>query len=105
MLRRCMGALAFFADYPIRQAEGSDTDHNDESRGDDLFLDLGGGDKVPLYPFIVPMICTKCDAGETYFIDAWDRKRNIARMKSFERGHTMNDPKISESLARFIDRR
>ncbi len=97
-LRRCLEALAFFADYPLRQMAGSDVDHNSESRGNGLFLDLGSGNRVSLYPFIVPGVCTKCDAGEIYFIDAWDRKRNIARMKSFERGHTMTDPEVSDSL-------
>jgi hypothetical protein len=94
-----MEALAFFTDYPLRQMAGSDADHNGESRGDGLFLDLGDGNRVSLYPFIVPGICAKCDARETYFIDAWDRKRHIVRMKSFECVHTIDDSEVSDSLA------
>ena len=99
-LRRCMEALAFFAGHPLGRAEGS----NGGSHGDSLFLDMGNEDGVSLYPFIVPMTCLRCDAEETFFIDAWDHKRNFARMKSFERGHTVSDPGVSESLARFVDR-
>jgi hypothetical protein len=64
-----------------------------------LVLDLGGEDWLPLYPFIVPMACSNCKVGATYFIDAWDRKRHTARMKSFERGRTISDSEISNSLA------
>ena len=57
------------------------------------------GNWISLYPFIVPITCSRCQVEETYLIDAWDRKKNTARMKSFERGHTMNDPGVSEALA------
>jgi hypothetical protein len=126
-LRRCMEALAFFADYPMRRVEEIDADCSGNRfylkclrymgnrpsfpeeevvlrkvpRRGDLFLDLSDVNWVPLYPFIVPMTCSHCKVGETYFIDAWDRKRSTARMKSFERGHTMSDPGISGFLARW----
>jgi hypothetical protein len=96
MLRRCMEALAFFADYPMRREEGSD--RSGESRGSSMFLDLGAGNRVLLYPFIVPMTCARCDSGETFFVDAWDTKRGTARMKSFERGHSAISEEVSDAL-------
>jgi hypothetical protein len=49
------------------------------------------------------MTCSRCDAGETYFIDAWDQRRNIARNKSFEQGHTMSDSEVSDALAGWMN--
>lgn len=124
-LRRCMERLAFFSDYPIRQVEDFNVSrsgnevllkclrymgdhpsfpqeevifHKGLPRGD-LFLDLDGRNWVPLYPFIVPMTCLHCKARETYFVDLWDTRRGMARMKSFERGHTTNNTNVSEHLA------
>jgi hypothetical protein len=124
-LKRCMEALGFFTGYPIRQVE----DFNVSRRGDEfflkclrytgdhpsfpqeevifhkglpkgeLFLDLEHGNWVPLYPFIVTMTCSHCRAKETYFIDMWDQRRGVARMKSFERGHTMSNQGVSEALS------
>lgn len=124
-LKRCMERLSFFGDYPIRQVEDFNFSrsgnevflktlrymgdhpsfpqeevvfHKGLPRGD-LFLDLDGGNWVPLYPFIVSMTCSHCKARETYFIDLWDPGRGTARMKSFERGHTMPNTDGSEALA------
>lgn len=124
-LKRCMEALAFFTEYPIRQVE----DFNISRRGDDvvlkclrytgdhpsfaqeevlfhkglprgdLYLDLGHQSWVPLFPFVVTMNCSHCKAKETYFIDMWDKRRGIAQMKSFERGHTMSNQEVSDALA------
>lgn len=124
-LKRCMEALALFTGHPIRQVE----DFNVSRRGDefflkclrytgdhpsfpqeevifykglprgDLFLDLGRQDWVSLYPFIATMTCSHCRARETYFIDMWDQRRGVARMKSFERGHTMSSQGVSEALS------
>jgi hypothetical protein len=101
-MRRCMDALAFLADYPLRRIEDSHDGSSDESCKGYLFLDLGGN-KVPLYPFIVPMNCPRCNDREIYFIDAWDQRRNVARMKSFERGHTMSDSSISDALSAWVN--
>lgn len=123
-LRRCMEALAFFTSYPIRQVEDFDVSRRGEGvilrclrySGDhpsfpqeevpfdralprgDLFLDLGRLDWVPLFPFMTTMTCSHCKARETYFIDSWDTRRGMARMKSFERGHTMPSTEVSEAL-------
>lgn len=122
-LQRCMRALYFFTRYPIRQVE----DVNVDRRGDvllkclrytgdhpglaqeeiifdkplrkrDLFLDLGNGQWVELYPFLSIRTCTHCKASETYLIDRWDQRKNVARLKSFERGHTEDSPEVSEAL-------
>ncbi len=124
-LKRCMEALGFFTGYPIRQVEDFNVSrggdefflkclrytgdhpsfpqeevifHKGLPRGD-LYLDLGHGDWVPLYPFIVAMTCSHCRARETYFIDMWEQRRGVARMKSFERGHTMSNQGVSEALS------
>ncbi len=80
-LRRCMEALTFFTDHPIRRVENLDADNSDDGvvlrcsrymgdhpdfsqeevilpeglRTGDLFLDPGNGDWTPLHPFIVLM--------------------------------------------------
>jgi len=122
-----MEKLAFFGDYPIRQVENFNVSrsgdefflkclrymgdhpsfpqeevvfHRGLPRGD-LFLELDHQTWVPLYPFIVTMTCSHCKARETYFIDLWDPRRGTARMKSFERGHTMNNVGVSEPLAKW----
>ena len=92
------GRILLTMPYPIREEKRSSADPGDEPREGRLFLDVGSGNRIPLYPFIVSRICPHCNAGETYFIEAWDRKRNLARMKSFERGHTMNDSGVSDAL-------
>lgn len=126
-LKRCMEKLSFFGDYPIRQVEDFNVSrsgdefflkclrymgdhpsfpqeevvfHRGLPRGD-LFIELDRHHWVPLYPFIVTMTCSHCKARETYFVDLWDPRRGTARMKSFERGHTMNNVSVSEALARW----
>ena len=34
-----------------------------------------------------------------YFVNAWAQRRNAARAKSFEKGHTITDPGIADSLS------
>ncbi|MDP9479747.1 MAG: hypothetical protein M3R38_29475 [Actinomycetota bacterium] len=96
-LRRCMEALSFLADYPMRAPSLGN------SREYGLFLDLGGDERLSLHPFIVPMTCPGCGTEEVFFVDAWDRRRNAARMKSFEKGHTITDSGISDSLSEWGD--
>jgi hypothetical protein len=35
---------------------------------------------------------------ETYFVDKWDASRGYATLKSFERGHTVDDADATEDL-------
>ncbi len=127
-LRRCMESLAFLAEYPIRQVGDFDVnrrgggvtlkclrymgDHpsfpqeevvfHQALRRGDLFLDRGQPGWVPLFPFVTTMTCSRCKVRETYFVDAWDTRKGIARMKSFERGHVMQSTEVSEALAEWV---
>jgi hypothetical protein len=124
-LQRCMEALSFFKQYPIRLVQDFDVDRRNNDfilkclrlEGDgpgfpqervrfpkalprgDLMLDLGDENWVQLYPFIVASNCPHCRYRETYFIDRWNDRKNTTLMKSFERGHTEERRDISESLA------
>lgn len=123
-LLRCMQALEFFTEYPIRQVEDFDVSRNGDKfflkclryMGDhpsfhqeevefhkgvprgDLLMDLGNGRWMSLYPFIATMNCPHCKVRETYFVDMWDTRRSVAKMKSFERGHTEDSAEVSETL-------
>ncbi len=126
-LRRCMEALSFLADHPIRQVEDFNVSrsgdeyvlkclrytgdhpslqqeevvfHRGVPRGD-LFLELNRDRWVPLYPFIATKTCSHCKAKETYFVDLWDHRKGSARLKSFERGHTTSSNDVSEALERW----
>ncbi len=90
ILRRCMGALDFLANHPMRVAEDPEAD---------LFLETGG--RLFLFPFLVSGITLGRHGGQTYFVDAWDTRKGVARMKSFERGETVESPSISEALTRW----
>ena len=124
-LQRCMEAVAFLADYPIRLVQDFDLDrrggtfvlkclrlmgdgpgfrqekveHDEALPRGDLFIDLGDGRWAPLYPFVVASNCPRCRYRETYFVDQWNGRKNVVLMKSFERGHTEEKTDISEALA------
>lgn len=126
-LKRCMEKLSFLSEYPIRQVEDFNVSRTGDQfylkclrymgdhpsfpqeevvfhkglRRGDLFLDIDGHNWVPLYPFILPMVCSHCKARETYFVDLWDQRRGTVRMKSFERGHTMSNTGVAETLAKW----
>jgi hypothetical protein len=128
-LQRCMEALSFFTQYPIRLVQDFDVDRRNHDfllkclrlEGDgpgfpqervrfpramprgDLMLDLGDENWVQLYPFIVASNCPHCRYRETYFIDRWNDRKNTTLMKSFERGHTEESRDISETLAFLAD--
>ncbi len=124
-MERCMEALAFFTQYPIRLVQDFDVDRRNGNfmlkclrlEGDgpgfpqekvsfpkalprgDLVLDLGYGNWIQLYPFIVASNCPSCRYRETYFIDRWNDRKGITVLKSFERGHTEEQKEISGALA------
>ncbi len=127
-IEKCIRALSFFKEYPIRLVQDFDVDRYDEDfvlkclrlTGDgpgflqerlnhhralprgDLFLDLGDQRWVPLYPFVVATNCPRCLYRETYFIDRWDDRKGIALMKSFERGHIVDDKQVADQLTTMV---
>jgi hypothetical protein len=124
-LDRCIQSLSFFTEYPIRLVQDFDVDRSGDEfvlkclryMGDgpgfpqekvsfdralprgDLFMDLGDRRWAQLYPFITTMNCPRCKFREVYSIDWWDEKKGVARLKSFERGHTEESEGISGALA------
>jgi hypothetical protein len=125
-LRRCIEALAFFTDYPVLQVEGIDRSGDvfrvnclrcigdrrnpsleqivsERPREKGMYLDLGGEDWLPLYPFILSRAYPDGRDRETYFIDAWDTRKGVARMKGFDSGGTNLDEGVAQTLATWPD--
>jgi hypothetical protein len=127
-IARCIRALSFFKDHPIRLVQDFDVDRHGNTfvlkclrlvgdgpgfqqeklehpralpRGD-IFLDVGDQVWVPLHPFVVATNCPRCLYRETYFIDRWDDRKGLALMKSFERGHTADDEQVAAELALLV---
>jgi hypothetical protein len=127
-IERCIRALSFFKEYPMRLVQDFDVDRHENNfvlkclrllgdgpgfqqeklnhpralpRGD-IFFDIGDQVWVPLHPFIVATNCPRCLYRETYFIDRWDDRKGIALMKSFERGHTAEDEQVASVLASLL---
>lgn len=123
-LQRCMKALSFLADHPVRLVQDFELDRRSGQfwlkclrlTGDgpgftqervrspeavpkgDLLLELGPQNWRPLYPFILASNCSRCQHRETYFIDQWKGEKNTTLMKSFERGHIEERVDVSEFL-------
>jgi hypothetical protein len=120
-----MEALSFFADYQIRQVKGIDRGSDafsveclrfvgdrpdlpleemvlrERPREKGLFLDLGAGNWLPLYPFILSKASSDGEVRGIYFVDAWNTKKGVARMKGFDSGGTIVDEKVAETLAKW----
>lgn len=124
-LRRCMEALTFFTDFQVHQVEGIDRGGDtfsveclrfvgdrpdlpleeivlrERPREKGLFLDLGAGNWLSLYPFILSKASSDGEVRETYFVDAWNTKKGVARMKGFDSGGTIFDEEVAETLAKW----
>lgn len=99
----CIKALAFFTEYPIRQVVDFDMTRAGEVKlrclslvGDhpglpqeelkyrapftkrDLYIAAGDIGWVPLFPLLVARTCPTCKTRETFFLDRWNRKRDVA---------------------------
>lgn len=124
LLRSCLEALAFLTDHPVREVRDIDVDradrtikltclrHMGESPGHemeelrhpipqprgDLYVEVGPDRWVALYPFMLAINCTRCKAPETSFVDRWSRRDATALLKSFERGHTQENPGVGAAL-------
>lgn len=131
LLRSCLGALAFLADYAVREVRDIDVDrvdraikltclrHMGESPGHemealrhpipqprgDLYVEVERDRWVSLYPFMLAINCTRCKAPETSFVDRWSRRDATALLKSFERGHTQENPGVGAALSVWQGRR
>lgn len=90
MIRRCMETLDFLTDHPVRGLDDS---------GMDLYLNTGEDGRLPLWPFLVSGTTWGCGGEKIYFVDAWDTRKGTARLKSFERGHTMNSAEVAQALS------
>ena len=127
-LENCMAAISFFARYPTRLicnldvVRGTSTvildtlrymgDHpglTQEKVGfptplprNTLYMELSQERWVSLFPFITVQLCPECHIRETYFIDRWQGQGSSAKLKSFERGHTINSAEIGGELEKWI---
>ena len=89
-IRRCMEALTFLTDPPVRELGDS---------GMFLYFETGEGGHLPLWPLVVSGSTLGCGGVESYFVDAWDTRKGTARMKSFERGHTIDSAEVAQALS------
>ena len=64
-----------------------------------LFVEVEPNVRYETSPFITVLNCATCRQPETYFIDTWDRSAGKARLRSFERGHTVESREIATELA------
>jgi hypothetical protein len=127
-IRRAMGALAFFTQFPIRlvadckfvRSEGKFHARCWRVTGDhpalpqeqiwtktpleegELFLELDQDQRVSLFPFITAGHCSHCGTREFYFIDKWNESKRLAYLKSFDRGHTQEGSEVFEGLMGWI---
>lgn len=127
-IRRAMGALVFFTQFPIRlvadskfvRSEGKFHARCWRVTGDhptlpqeqiwtktpleegELFLELDQDQRVSLFPFITAGHCSHCGTREFYFIDKWDERKRLAYLKSFERGHTQESRDVFGGLMGWI---
>jgi hypothetical protein len=124
-LAECLADLAFFTEHPIRLVRDLTGVRNSplvsvrtlRCMGDhpgfkqeeltyplplmknDLYIEVGTDDWIPLYPFLVPRNCPQCKTREIYFVDKWQGKGAAAILKSFERGHTEEEAGVGQALA------
>ena len=125
ILAECLGDLAFLTEYPIRLVRdltgvrnrplvalrtlrimGDHPGFKQEEltyplplMKNDLYIEMGADDWIPLYPFLVPRNCPQCKTREIYFVDKWQGRVGPATLKSFERGHTEEESGVGLALA------
>jgi hypothetical protein len=122
------GDLAFLTEYPIRLVREIDAirgttrvilqtlrlagdhpglmqeklEYATPLKRNDLYIELQSGIWEPLYPFLSVHSCPTCKIRETYFVDAWAGPGKGAKLKSFERGHTIENKDIGEALKHLV---
>lgn len=90
-------ALKCVGDHPgLPQVE---LQHSEPLKKGDLYIQIGPGNLVPLFPFITAQNCPMCKTREIYFIDRCDsRPGKKTILKSFERGHVEENEEVAEAL-------
>lgn len=63
-----------------------------------LIINCGDSHWLSVYPFLSQDICPKCGMMEIYLLDKWKFDRNQLFLRSFERGHTIESPTLSDAL-------
>jgi hypothetical protein len=91
--------LRFMGDHPALPQEI--VEYHEMVTKHDLYVQIEEGQWKSLFPFLTVHNCPRCKYRETYFIDRWNRSTGTAVLKSFERGHTLEDTEIAESLAKW----
>lgn len=125
-LKDCMAAVSFFIQHPIRLVQDMDVvrgtttvilhtlsfngDHPGLSQEklefpyplpkDTLYIEISPNNWASLYPFITVQYCPLCQTRETYFIDRWQGTNKPGGLKSFERGHTVDEDEIGKEIER-----
>lgn len=125
-LRVCMESVSYLTRYPIRQVKDINASRNGNITltclrymGDhpgfiqeivefghalpknDLYVEVSSDTWISLYPFLTVRSCPHCKSKETYFLDSWNTKKQVAQLKSFERGHAESDKDIHNFLSRW----
>jgi len=128
LLSSVMEGLSFLTEYPIRLVTDLDgvrgsrrvivqtrrfsgdhpalpqekLEYPDTLTKGDLYVQVQDAIWVSLFPFISVHNCPHCKYQETYFVDRWNRTADRATLKSFERGHTIEDSEIANSVGNWI---
>ena len=123
-LRECLEGLSFFVQHPTRLVEHMDLTWGTRQFevetlvyvGDHpglrqerltlrvplpegkLYLELTDQEWAPLYPLISVQYCPRCGARATFVIDRWDGPGGRVVLKSFERGHTLDNDEQAKGV-------
>ncbi len=90
-------SLRYIGDHPGMTQER--TEYPDPLTKNDLYVQLRQDRRVSLDPYLTVQNCPSCKTRETYFIDRWRGKGEVAHLKSFERGHVEQSPEIGTGLS------
>jgi hypothetical protein len=124
---RCMMELSFLSQYPLRLLESCKVrrdrpvvlqcksymgDHpiHDAATAEyptplpegELYVELQPDRWASLHPFIRVATCPDCSSPETYFVDRWDKGREVYEYKSFERRHSLAVRDVDELLVNWV---
>ncbi|MFB3921981.1 MAG: hypothetical protein ACE145_09675 [Terriglobia bacterium] len=124
VLTECLRDMAFMTEHPIRLVRDMDVargtrtvviytlrcegdhpgfpqekaDYPEPLKKNDLYIEVEPARWVALFPFVVPRNCPQCKSREIYFVDKWQGKGEPALLKSFERGHSVENDEVGQGL-------